>query len=64
MSERLAPVAVQLAGLVGRMLGWRPDEFWRTTPAELAAILTGDGASGVAPLSRREFDRLMEQEHD
>jgi hypothetical protein len=32
--------AAQLAGLTGALLGWRPDEFWDATPAELAAILT------------------------
>jgi hypothetical protein len=31
--------AARLAGLAGVLLGWRPDEFWRATPAELAAIL-------------------------
>ena len=42
--------AVRLAGLAGALLGWRPDEFWRATPAELGAVLAavageGDGAS-------------------
>ena len=31
--------AGRLAGLAGALLGWRPDEFWRATPAELAAVL-------------------------
>lgn len=31
--------AALLAGLAGAVLGWRPDEFWDSTPAELAAIL-------------------------
>jgi len=31
--------AGRLAGLAGALLGWRPDEFWNATPAELAAIL-------------------------
>jgi hypothetical protein len=30
---------VRLAGLAGALLGWRPDEFWRATPAELATVL-------------------------
>lgn len=33
-----ATQAVRLAGLSGALLGWRPDEFWRATPAELATI--------------------------
>lgn len=30
--------AARLAGLAG-VLGWRPDDFWSATPAELAATL-------------------------
>lgn len=45
-----AEAAVRLAGVTGAVLGWRPDEFWRATPAELAAVLEalvpdGDAAS-------------------
>lgn len=31
--------AARLAGVAGWLLGWRPDEFWRATPTELAAVL-------------------------
>ena len=31
--------AARLAGLAGVLLGWRPDEFWNATPAELATVL-------------------------
>ena len=31
--------ALRLAGLAGAVLGWRPEEFWGATPAELAAVL-------------------------
>lgn len=37
--QAFGPGAARLAGLAGRLLGWRPDEFWHATPAELAAIL-------------------------
>lgn len=30
--------ATCLAGLCSAVLGWRPDEFWAATPAELATI--------------------------
>jgi hypothetical protein len=33
-----ADTASRLAGLCGAVLGWRPDEFWAATPAELSAI--------------------------
>lgn len=36
---RFADGAARLAGLAGALLGWRPDEFWQATPAELAAVL-------------------------
>lgn len=36
---RFAQGAGQLAGIAGWLLGWRPDEFWRATPAELRAVL-------------------------
>ncbi len=57
------PGALLLAGLAARALGWRPDEFWRATPAELAAILS-PGAGDTAPLSRTDLTRLMERDHD
>lgn len=31
--------AARLAGVAGALLGWRPEEFWRATPAELGAVL-------------------------
>ena len=50
--------AVALAGPAARMLGWRPDEFWRATPAELAALLQDDL---IEPVAGDELERLMEQ---
>lgn len=64
MPARFADAALALAGLVPRLLGWRPDEFWAATPAELAAILAPDAAAQGDPLSRHEFDTLMERECD
>lgn len=53
--------AARLAGLAGALLGWRPDEFWGATPAELAAVL-GVMASGEdAPASSQDLARLMER---
>ena len=31
--------AERLWGLAAAVLGWRPDEFWNATPAELASAL-------------------------
>lgn len=64
MSERFTPAAGRLAGLAGRLLGWRPDEFWQATPAELAAILAPAAEAAGAPMSRAELDRMMEHDDD
>ncbi len=47
-----AASASQLAGQTALLLGWRPDDFWNATPAELGVILaavtpTGDAADGA-----------------
>jgi uncharacterized phage protein (TIGR02216 family) len=62
--QAFGPGAARLAGLAGRLLGWRPDEFWRATPAELAAILAPPSAAAARPLDRSELNRLMERDHD
>ena len=54
--------ARRLAGLAAHLLGWRPDEFWAATPAELAAIFAPDAGPAPAPLNRDELARLMERE--
>jgi uncharacterized phage protein (TIGR02216 family) len=53
--------ALRLAGLTTRALGWRPDDFWNATPAELATILAPDAGGEVTPLTRKDFERLMER---
>jgi uncharacterized phage protein (TIGR02216 family) len=55
-----AASASQLAGQTALLLGWRPDDFWNATPAELAAILaavspTGDAADGATLLQMMEL---------
>ena len=30
-----------LAGVMARVAGWRPDEFWAATPADARAVLAG-----------------------
>jgi len=34
-----AETARGLAGATAWLFGWRPHEFWQTTPAELAAVV-------------------------
>lgn len=33
--------AVALLGVMARVAGWRPAEFWAATPADVAAVLAG-----------------------
>ena len=62
MSATFTDGAARLAGQVPRLLGWRPQDFWDATPAELAAILAGFEPAGAEPLSRSELDHLLEQD--
>jgi len=55
-----AAVAARLAGAAGLILGWRPDEFWRATPAELAAVLAAMTPEKEPPASADDLRRLME----
>lgn len=55
--------ARRLSGLVPRLLGWRPEDFWACTPAELAAIFEPP-ADAAAPLSRDDLNALMERDSD
>ena len=63
MPERFGPGARALAGMAARWLGWRPDEFWSATPAELAAVLSPQAdPAAPRPLSREDFNRMMERD--
>lgn len=53
--------AGRLAGLAAVLIGWRPEEFWRSTPAELAAVLAAMTGGSAAPVTRDELARLKER---
>ena len=53
--------AARLAGLAGALLGWRPDEFWRSTPAELATVLLALVGEQAPAASSADLARLMEK---
>ena len=55
--RRFGEQALTLAGWAGRLLGWRPDDFWAATPAELAAALHDEK---VEPVAGDELRRLTE----
>jgi uncharacterized phage protein (TIGR02216 family) len=58
--ERFSEAAERLAGLAGVLLGWRPDEFWSATPAELAAVLSAMVPASEGAASEADLKRLME----
>ncbi len=63
MSETFCQDARRLAGKAGRWLGWRPNDFWSATPAELSSIVEpDDDANADAGLNRRDFDKMMERD--
>jgi hypothetical protein len=62
VSEGFAQGAARLSGLVPRLLGWRPADFWEATPAEIASVLGALEPAAGEPLSRSEFERLMERD--
>ncbi len=56
--------AARLAGIAGAVAGWRPDEFWRATPAELETVLTalaGPEADAARPPAPTTIAALKEQ---
>ena len=54
---RFGERAALLSGMAARLLGWRPEEFWQATPAELAAVLD---ESVVEPVAGDELRLLRE----
>lgn len=50
--------AAELAGHAASLLGWRPDEFWESTPAELACALGLEHEAGEA-VGRTDIERLL-----
>ena len=62
MKKTFTESARSLAGVVCRMLGWRPADFWESTPAEIAVIFAADETADGTPLSRMEFENLMKRD--
>ena len=50
--------AVELASFAASLLGWRPAEFWDSTPAELSSAL-GLERHSDDQMDRCEMDRLL-----
>ncbi len=59
LGEDFAASATRLAGLAGALLGWRPHEFWRATPAELAAVLDALTPPQAAPVDLAHLQEMF-----
>jgi hypothetical protein len=65
VSATFGESAARCGALAARFLGWRPQEFWTATPAELAmALVAPDGAATPLPPSRETITRMMERDAD
>jgi Phage tail assembly chaperone protein, TAC len=62
MSYQFGPAALRLQGIAARLLGWRPDHFWKATPAELIASLSRKDES-LKGMSQDELKTMMEREN-
>lgn len=63
--ERLGPATITLVGLMARVAGWRPDEVWAATPADVRAVLAGwTEGDGEAGFDRAALSAMMEQYPD
>jgi hypothetical protein len=60
MSGSYSESAARLAGLACAALGWRPDEFWRATPMELATVLSALTSDVPPAAGADDLARLME----
>jgi uncharacterized phage protein (TIGR02216 family) len=59
VSATFGAAAARLAGAAGLLLGWRPDDFWRATPAELAAVLAAMAPEAGEAAGAEDLARLM-----
>lgn len=50
--------AAQLSGAAAKLLGWRPGDFWKATPAELALALQISTAADGPDLAAIDALRL------
>lgn len=60
--QAFGPCAVRLLGMLARVAGWRPEDFWAATPADGRAVLAGWVDTGSdAGFDGTALAALMEQ---
>lgn len=60
LGEGFGAAAVRLAGFCSVVLGWSPDQFWRATPAEVAAVVAVLAPGESAPVDGATLVKLRE----
>lgn len=60
-TENFGVAAARLCGAASLLLGWRPGEFWDSTPAELALALSPPGTNDQAPADRAILEALQQR---
>jgi hypothetical protein len=65
VTKTFADAARRCCALSARLPGWRPADFWLSTPAELAmAIADPNAATSLYPPDRMTIARMMERDAD
>lgn len=62
MSATLTRTILQLNAIAAQRLGWKPNEFWQATPAELSAALVDPTHLGSPMMSLAEIEHMMERD--
>lgn len=62
MNERLSDALPRWIALASQYLGWAPETIWQATPAEISMALGHPDATRERPLTRSEFEQLIESE--
>ena len=62
MNAGFGPGALRLVGLMARVAGWSPDQFWQSTPADVAAVLAAWAEDDdAASMERSALAAMMER---
>ena len=62
--ELFTDSAAALCGQCALLLGWRPNEFWDATPAELACVFSAYAPHEEPPPDAADLRKLMEMYPD
>ena len=57
--KSMTAAIMQLCGQCALALGWKPTDFWNTTPAELACVLNAMTAQTDLPPDSGDLQKLM-----